>query len=317
MQQRDLSMTLRPDIADGSPLQDSAISIGAFDGVHLGHRHLLRMLTEKAERTGLSPVVLTFKNSPRSVLNPAAELRYITDLETRLDLLYQPGISRVVAVEFTRELSQLTAAQFVDALIRELGMRGLVVGPDFALGHRRQGNVPILSEMGRTAGFWVETVDNFLLDGAPVKSSAIRELLAQGQVERVNRMLDRHFSLTAVVESGDRRGRDLGFPTANLSPEPTMAVPGDGIYATWAIVDGVRHKGATSIGVRPTFGSGGERRIETYLLDFSGDLYGKRLTLEFAQRLRGELAFSSVDALIQQMKQDVEQSRAVLSGERQ
>ena len=310
-------MTLRRDIADTSWLKDSAISIGVFDGVHLGHRHLLRRLTENAQRHGLSSVVLTFKNSPRSALNPAAELRYITDLETRLALLRQPGINQVVPVDFTLELSQLTATQFVDALIAELGMKGLVVGPDFALGHRRQGNVDALREMGSTAGFWVETVDNFLLDGAPVKSSVIRELLAQGQVEKVNGMLDRQFSLTGEVESGDRRGRDLGFPTANLAAGPTMAVPADGIYATWATVDGVRHKGATSIGVRPTFGGGGERRIETYLLDFSGDLYGKKLTLEFAQRLRGELAFSSADALIQQMERDVEQSRAVLSGERQ
>ena len=310
-------MTLRADIVEGALPIDSAISIGAFDGVHLGHRHLLGRLTEKAERAGLSAVVLTFKNSPRSVLNPAAALSYITDLNTRLSLLRQPGISQVVAVDFTRELSELTASEFVDALIRELGMKGLVVGPDFALGHRRQGDVATLREMGRTAGFWVETVDNFLLDGAPVKSSVIRELLAQGQVEKAKRMLDRPFSLTGEVESGDRRGRDLGFPTANLATDGTMAVPGDGIYATWATVDGVRHQGATSIGVRPTFGGEGDRRVETYLLDFSGDLYGKRMTLEFEQRLRGELAFSSVDALVEQMKQDVEQSRAALSGERQ
>ena len=308
-------MTLQADIAGGPPPADTAITIGTFDGVHLGHRHLVRSLTEAAQRQGLTPIVLTFKNSPRSVLNPAAQLSYITDLETRLSLLHQPGIDRVVPVEFTRELSQLSAAEFVDALSKELGMKGLVVGPDFALGHRRQGDVATLREMGKTAGFWVETVSNFSLDDAPVKSSAIRELLAQGQVERVKRMLDRPFSLAGEVETGDRRGRELGFPTANLAPKPSMAVPGDGIYATWAIVDGVRHQGATSIGVRPTFGGGGDRRVETFLLDFSGDLYSKRMTLEFEQRLRGELAFSSVDALVQQMKQDVEQSRAVLSGE--
>jgi riboflavin kinase/FMN adenylyltransferase len=310
-------MTFQADIAGGPPPNGSAITIGTFDGVHLGHRHLLRALTEAAQPEGLTPVVLTFKNSPRSVLNPAAQLRYITDFETRLELLHQPGIGRVVPVEFTRELSQLSASEFVAALLREFGMKRLVVGPDFALGHRRQGDVPALRELGRTAGFRVETVTNLVLDDAPVKSSAIRELLAQGQVEKVKRMLDRPFSLTGKVETGDRRGRDLGFPTANLAPEPIMAVPGDGIYATWATVDGVRRQGATSIGVRPTFGGGGDRRVETYLLDFSGDLYGKHITLEFAQRLRGELAFSSVDALVQQMKQDVEQSRAVLSGDRQ
>ena len=310
-------MTLQADIAGGPPPADTAITIGTFDGVHLGHRHLVRSLTEAAQRQGLTPIVLTFKNSPRSVLNPAAQLSYITDLETRLSLLHQPGIDRVVPVEFTRELSQLSAAEFVDALSKELGMKGLVVGPDFALGHRRQGDVATLREMGKTAGFWVETVNNFSLDDAPVKSSAIRELLGQGQVERVKRMLDRPFSLAGEVETGDRRGRELGFPTANLAPKPSIAVPGDGIYATWAIVDGVRYQGATSIGVRPTFGGGGDRRVETFLLDFSGDLYGKRMTLEFEQRLRGELAFSSVDALVQQMNQDVEQSRAVLNGERQ
>ena len=298
---------------DGTPRPGSAITIGTFDGVHLGHRHLLRTLTEKAQKANLSPVVLTFKNSPRSILNPAAQLRYITDLETRLRLLRQPGISEVVPVEFTRELSQLTASQFVDALIQELGMKALVVGPDFALGHRRQGDVPTLRDMGRTAGFWVDTVDNFLLDGAPVKSSVIRELLSDGQVQKVNRMLDRPFSLTGRVQTGDRRGRDLGFPTANLATQPDLAIPGDGIYATWAIVDGIRHQAATSIGVRPTFGGDADRRIETYLIDFSGDLYGKPMTLEFAQRLRGELAFTTVDALIQQMKQDVAHSRAILT----
>ena len=199
--------------------------------------------------------------------------------------------------------------------VEDLKMKGLVVGPDFALGHRRQGDVTTLRELGQPAGFWVETVDHFGLGEGAVKSSAIRELLVQGQVEKVRGMLGRPFSMMGEVLGGDRRGRDLGFPTANLLPKPNMAIPGDGIYATWATVDGARHQAATSIGVRPTFGAG-ERVIESYLLDFSGDLYGKQLTVEFAQRLREELAFSSVEALVEQMKHDVEQSRAVLSGDR-
>ena len=308
-------MILSTDIAGGVPPAGAAITIGAFDGVHLGHRHLIRTLTQAAQREGLAAFVLTFRNSPRSVLNPAAGLRYITDLETRLSLLHQPGVDQVMPIDFTLELSRLSAAQFVEGLSRELGMKGLVVGPDFALGHRRQGDVPTLRELGKTCGFWVETVANFALEEGPVKSSAIRDLLALGEVEKVKRMLDRPFSLTGEVKTGDRRGRDLGFPTANLAPQPSMATPGDGIYATWATVDQVRRQGATSIGVRPTFGGGGERRIETYLLDFDGDLYGKTMTLEFVKRLRGELAFASVEALVQQMGQDVEQSRAALSGE--
>ena len=306
-------MTLRQELLQATPPSDTAITIGTFDGVHLGHQYLLDQLVRTARRSGLLPLVLTFRNHPRSVLNPSAPMKYITDLETRLSLLAQ-RVDRVVAIDFTRDLSLLTAAEFVAILEELLRMKGLVVGADFALGHRRQGDVSTLRQLGSTVGFWVETLEPFSLEGRAVNSSGIRKSLDQGQVEVVSRMLGRPFSLTGVVVEGERRGRVLGFPTVNLSLPPDMALPSDGIYATWAGVEGQRYQSATSIGVRPTFGEG-KRLVESFLMDFDGDLYGRQVTLEFAQRLREEMAFASAEALVEQMRQDVAQSRGILTGQ--
>ena len=296
------------------PPSGTVVTIGIFDGVHLGHQHLLKQLTEAAKKAGLLSLVLTFRNHPLSVLSPSVTLKYITDLDTRVALLTKFGIDQVVCVDFTLALSLMKASEFVSMLVKDLRMKGLVVGPDFALGHRREGDVDTLRRLGVEVGFWVETVAPFSLAEVPIKSSAIREMLNQGQIEMVSQMLSRPFSLTGEVVAGERRGRDLGFPTANLSPTSDLALPGDGIYATWATVGGQRYQSATSIGVRPTFG-GGRRLVECFLIDFDGDLYGRQLTLEFAQRLREELAFPSAEALVEQMKRDVEQSRAILTGQ--
>jgi len=305
-------MTIHDELARAAPQSKTAITIGTFDGVHLGHRHLLRRLIEASRREGLTSLALTFRNHPRSVLDPSVPLEYITDLDTRVALIGGIGVDRVVCIDFTKELSTLRASQFVQMLVEALQMRGLVVGPDFALGHRREGDIPTLRRLASEMGFWVEAVDSFAMEDRIIKSSSVRKMIGRGQVDAAHRMLDRPFSLTGLVVEGAKRGRQLGFPTANLSLEAHLVLPCDGIYATWAVVEGRRYLSATSVGVRPTFGSG-QRVVESYLMDFDGDLYGCRLTLEFAGRLREELAFATAEELVEQMKRDVEQSRTVLA----
>jgi riboflavin kinase/FMN adenylyltransferase len=291
---------------------DTVLTIGTFDGVHLGHQQLLQHLKAAASREGLLSAVLTFRNHPRLVLNPGVNLRYITTLDERVALLKGQGIDLVFAIDFTEELSLLKASEFAYMLSKRLKMRGLVVGPDFALGHNREGDIPALKQLGTELGFWVKPVEPVLMDRIVIRSSVIRSLMAQGDVENASRMLGRWYSLTGLVVEGDRRGRKLGFPTANLSVESGLVIPSDGIYATWAVVEGRRYEAATSIGVRPTFGMN-DRTVEAFLLDYEGDLYGKTVTLEFASLLREEQAFTTVEALIEQMKVDVERTRAVLS----
>ena len=288
------------------------MTIGTFDGVHLGHQQLLQHLKAAASSEGLLSAVLTFRNHPRLVLTPGVSLRYITALDERVALLKGQGIDLVISMDFTEELSLLRASEFASLLSRRLKMKGLIVGPDFALGHNREGDIPALKQLGAELGFWVKPVEPVLVDRIVIRSSVIRSLMAQGDVENASRMLGRWYSLTGTVVEGDHRGRELGFPTANLSVGPDLVIPADGIYATWATVGGQRYQAATSIGVRPTFGVKG-RTVEAFIMDFQGDIYGSAVTLEFVRRLRAEEAFSSIEALVKQMNVDVEQAREVLS----
>jgi riboflavin kinase/FMN adenylyltransferase len=305
-------MTVHQELAKISPPRDTVLTIGTFDGVHLGHQQLLQRLKALADSSGLLAAVLTFRNHPRLVLNSELELSYITTLEDRLDLLRGQGIDLVISVDFTRDLSLLGAREFVGLLCGHLKMKSLVVGPDFALGHGREGDISTLTHLGEEMGFQVQAIEPTMMMGDVIKSSKTRGLIAQGDVETASRMLGRWYALTGLVVEGDRRGRLLGFPTANLSLDPSIVIPADGIYATWVVVDGRRYQGATCIGLRPTFGVNG-RTVETFILDFQGDIYGKPITLEFAGRLRDEQAFPNVEALVEQMKIDVAQTRAVLS----
>jgi riboflavin kinase/FMN adenylyltransferase len=200
-------------------------------------------------------------------------------------------------------------------LVELLRTKGLVLGPDAVLGHNREGTVDFLRSRGDDLGFWVETVPSLVLDGAEVKSSRIRDAVIRGDIAACTRLLSRKFSVNGQVVVGDHRGRELGFPTANLEIAPGMMVPGDGIYATWAIMDGVRHPSATSIGVRPTFGLT-ERLVEVYVIDFDGDLYGKDMCVEFVGKLRDQQTFPGVEALVDQINRDVAGSRLALAEDR-
>ena len=310
---RHAEMSLRQRLASFSPDRETVLTIGVFDGVHLGHQHLLQQLIQLAQPDRL-PAVITFTNHPITVLRPGTQVRYITTPEQRTRLLKAQGIPLVVGLEFTAEDSQVTARDFAALLVETLGMKGLVMGPGAAVGQNREGDINYLRQLGPQFGFWVEEAQPLVLDGSPVQSRRIREAIAWGEVAAGARLLGRTFSLTGKVVVGDRRGRDLGFPTANLDIAPEMIIPGDGIYATWAIIDGVRHPSATSIGVRPTFGPG-ERLVEAYVMDFDADLYGSRLCIEFVRKLRDQENFSSVDSLVDQINRDVTDSRLALAAD--
>ncbi|MCJ7654543.1 MAG: bifunctional riboflavin kinase/FAD synthetase, partial [Dehalococcoidia bacterium] len=269
-------------------------------------------LRDEARRKNWLSGVVTFKSHPKAVLSPENKLLWLSDWETRISLLRGLGIDVIVVLPFTSELSRLTAKGFVQLLKAQLKMRGLIIGPDFALGKDREGDAEKLRLLGQEMGFSVGVIPPVVLDGQVVSSSAIRQALAQGDMKKVEKLFGRLFSLNGQVVSGDRRGRGLGFPTANLELKPEQALPSDGVYATIAHVGHELMPSVTSIGVRPTFG-GGKRLVETYIIDYEGELLGQRLTIDLVDKLRDEKRFDTVEELKSQMGRDVEQARQILS----
>ena len=295
--------------------RDSVLTIGVFDGVHRGHQSLIAKVIAQADARGAASGVLTFRNHPDSVLNPNFQPQYITSVEERIRLLEELGVDFVVPVTFDMNVAGLRASKFAKLLRSKLRMRGLVVGPDFAMGYRREGDVEALSLLGGKLGFSVSVVDLLSEGGDAVHSTSIRKAIVEGSVRNAAKKLGRNFSISGTVVAGAKMGRTLGFPTANVEVGPDMAVPGNGIYATMAFVDEERHMAATSIGTRPTFNGKG-RTIEAFLLGFDKNLYNRQLRLEFVQRLRDELKFESVEDLLKQMELDVEQTRTLLQAKR-
>ncbi len=303
-------MNFRQRLANVAPNKEAVVTIGVFDGVHHGHRHLLRQVVKLAGDQYI-PTVVTFSNRPITVLKPGTEPSYLTTLDQRVDLIKQHGIELVICLEFTLELAEVPADEFAKLLSESLKMKGLVLGPDSALGKDRQGDLAFMQKQGEELGFWVRSVEPLDIEGQPVKSRRIRDAVANGNLVVCPELLGRNHLLSGTVVVGDQRGRTLGFSTANLDVDPQLLLPGDGIYATWAIIDGKRHQAATSIGVRPTFDLT-QRLVEVFVLDFSEDLYGKTVGVEFITKVRDQEKFDGLDALIKQINQDVDDCRQVL-----
>lgn len=293
----------------------AAVAFGVFDGVHLGHQSLINTLRVSAKERGLSAVVVTLSNHPLSVLRPGLQLRLLTSPRERLDLLSASGPDAVLPVTFTHELSLLSARDFMAALTDCVGMEHFVAGPDVALGHARQGTLPVLTELGVELGYSLETVEQFSLGGIPVRSTAIRESLRDGKIELAQKLLGRPFSLEGSVVEGEGRGGGLlGYPTANIGVDPLQALPADGIYATWISFGGRKLPAATSVGSKPTFHDEFPTVVEAFVLDFEGNLYGEQVKLEFVGRLRDQEHFESVGALVTKMEHDVSETRRMLTG---
>ena len=304
-------MNIEKELAKHTPSHPTLLTIGVFDGVHRGHLRLLGHLAARAREKGYIAGVVTFKSHPEKVLGRRDTLPWICTLQERVRLLKAAGMSVVAPITFTRGVAGLTARDFVLLLKNNLNMCGLVLGPDFALGRGRQGSPEYLQQLGDELGFRVEVVKPARLDGEVISSSAIRQLLAEGHLNKVNGMLGRYFSLEGRVAPGDRRGRTLGFPTANLKVQPEQAMPKDGIYATLAHIGNRTLPSVTNIGVRPTF-DGLKRLIETFIFDFNEDVYRRKLTIELVARLRDEMKFKSAEELKEQMAKDCEKALVVL-----
>ncbi len=307
-------MSFRQRLASAAPSRETVVTIGVFDGVHEGHRHLLRQVVRLAG-SEYTPTVVTFSNRPITVLRPGTEPSYLTTPEQRIDLIKRQGIELVVCLEFTLEFAQVTATDFAKLLVETLKMKGLVMGPDSTLGKDRQGDFDFMRKQGDELGFWVQPVEPLEIEGQPVKSRRIRNALVDGDVAVCPELLGRNHSLSGVVVLGDQRGRTLGFPTANIDVDSQLLLPGDGIYATWAIIDGKPYQSATSIGVRPTFDLT-QRLVEVFIMDFNADLYGKTLGVEFIKKVRDQEKFDGLDALVKQINQDVDDCRQVLDQDR-
>lgn len=284
----------------------SAVTIGVFDGVHTGHQSVIRHCVQVASEAGLRSIALTFDPNPIEILRPDHAPTRLCTAERRVALIRELGVDEVEVLRFDRLLSEVTADEFVRrVLIDRLNARHIVIGQGFRFGHKARGTAQTLTARGLV-------VDEYPLIGgeSTISSTRVRAAVAEGDVVRAAEMLGRPHGVEGSVVAGMRRGRDLGFPTANVATHELTAIPADGVYAGVAVVDDLRYLAAISIGTNPTFGSGGYS-LEAHLLDFDGDLYGRRVRLDFRTRLRPTVAFPSTAELVAQMHEDVAHTRAV------
>ena len=295
-----------PDISQNGTL----FAIGVFDGVHIGHRFLIEKLRQDARTTQLLSGIITFDPHPQSVLMPGNNRPWLSELGDRVEDLKRLGVDIIAVLSFTLTLSQLSAKEFANFMVKRLNMRGIIIGPDFSLGQNHEGTATILQSLGQQMAFSVKVIPPYTLDGEIISSTLIRQALGSGDMLKVEKLLGRRFILLSRVVSGDKRGRSMGFPTANLNILPGQALPADGVYATNTYVNGKCFLSATYVGQRPTF-AGSNRTVETYLLDYKGSLYDKVLEVSFICRLRDEMNFNSQQELTAQISEDVEKIRKV------
>lgn len=293
--------------------QPSVVTIGVFDGVHKGHQSLIRRLAEQAHSNGHLAVALTFFPHPDIVLGGLQGRYYLTTPEQRARLMSQLGIDWVITHPFNDQVRQIRAADFVDRLITHLKLRSLWVGADFAMGYKREGNVAFLKQQGTEKGFQVEVIDLIAHDSEDsiITSTQIREMLQVGRVDKVRDWLGRGYSVTGEVVHGEKRGRTIGFPTANINVWDEQVIPANGVYAGWAFLGEERFMAMTNVGVRPHF-NGENITVEAYLVDFDREIYGEEMTLTFEAYLRPEAKFNSLQELIDQIGADVEAGKQIL-----
>lgn len=298
----------------------TVLTIGAYDGVHLGHRHLIAETIESARSLGAESVVVTFDRHPASIVRPETTPLLLSDLDQKLECLEQTGVDVVYIITFDEARANESAVDFIEEfLVGRLSVKKVVVGKDFHFGHNRQGNVELLSQFGKKHGFEVFGAPLWSLGGKDetvISSTRIRQLIAAGEMESAASLLGRLYELRGEVEHGDSRGgSELGYPTANVSFSQEMATPPDGIYAGWLVLtNGEKLPSAISLGTRPTFyPRGGQRLLEAFVIDFYDDLYGKEVRIRFGKKIRDQERFSSSEELIKEISHDIDKVRAFCS----
>ena len=294
-------------------IKNSWLTIGVYDGVHRGHREIIRKLVDDAHKDNSPAVVLTFDPHPANVLT-GKNIRCLTTPDERAELLGSLGVDVVVTQLFTTDLAALSALEYVSTLKANLGLSHLLIGYDFALGKGREGNAPRLIEIGRDLGYTVEVISAVSDESGVISSTEIRKLISTGSITEANKLLGSMYSIRGPVIRGDGRGRKINVPTANIGYPKQKATPTNGIYACWANLGDERFMAATNVGFNPTFTPDkNDQSIEPHLLDFDRDIYGQELRLEFIERIRDELKFDSVEALVEKIQDDIEKTREILS----
>ncbi len=290
-------------------LRPTVLTLGVFDGLHLGHQDIMRTVVERSRVIGAVPTAITFDPHPRAVLHPESAPPLLQTLDQRLTNFEILGIEQAIVIPFDREFAAQPAEDFLSAIVRDrLHAKEVYLGKGFAFGKGRGGNIDLLRELSGKLGFVADEVKEVRLRGQRISSSKIRDLLAAGRINLARRMLGRPYGVEGVVIRGNRRGHTIGFPTANLKPH-NRVIPRFGVYATATLIDGAWRKSITNIGVRPTFENDAEPSIETYIFDFDGDLYGDVLRVRFLHRIRDEKKFTGIDELKCQIEMDMRLAR--------
>jgi riboflavin kinase/FMN adenylyltransferase len=286
----------------------TVLTLGVFDGLHLGHQLIMRKVVERARAVNAIPTVITFDPHPRAVLHPQSSPPLLQTFDQKIEGFGVLGIEQTIVVRFTKEFSQLPATTFLrDVVMDRLHAQEVYLGKGFAFGHNREGNIELLKRVSTELGFIAGEVPEVSLRGQRVSSSKIRELLSRGQVNLARQMLGRPYGVEGRVERGAERGQKLGFPTANLHPQ-NRVIPRNGVYVTGTLIDGNWRRSVTNIGLRPTFGEATEPSVETYVMNWAGDLYGDVVRVRFLHRLRDERKFSSIEELKAQIDRDVKRA---------
>ena len=307
-------MNLIDELKEYKDLKSPTVTIGVFDGVHLGHQKLISQVVKEANNDGSCPTVITFVNHPASVLRNNFKAEFICSIESRIQLLKNSCIQQVIPISFDTDVANLSAKYFIGCLQDIIKMKKIIIGPDFAMGRNRSGTNITLPKLGSEMGFTVKSMESVTdTSNCHISSTSIRKQIKSGNFQYVNSQLGRNYSFDGKVVEGMKRGRTLGYPTANLKLiNPDIVTPPDGIYATRTLVDQKLYLSATSIGNQPTFG-GNERTIESYLIDFSDNLYGKKINIQFEKLIRNQKYFESTIELKKQMLKDVEETQIILS----
>ncbi|MEB2355605.1 MAG: bifunctional riboflavin kinase/FAD synthetase, partial [Ignavibacteriales bacterium] len=295
-------------IKDLKKNKNTVLTLGTFDGIHPGHLKIIDRLVSCSKEKGCRSVVITFYPHPRTILGNDNSVKMLTTQDEKIELLEKLGVENLLIINFTKEFASLSAEDFIyDYLINGIGLTEIVLGHDHHFGKGRRGNAELLQKIADKEGFIVTKAEAFMIDGEAVSSTKIRNAIAEGDIIRANRLLGRNYEFSGIVVGGDKRGRELGFPTANIKlSSQEKLLPASGVYAVKVMVENERHTGLLSIGKRPTFYNQGELVSEVYIYDFNREIYGAKVTTELVERLRGEVKFNSAEELINQMNTDKE-----------
>lgn len=302
-------------IKDLKKNKNTILTLGTFDGIHPGHLKIIDKMIDRSREYGFRNVVITFHPHPRAVLSANSDVKLLTTPSEKIELLGKNGVENVLTINFTKEFASLTAEEFIyDFLVNGIGLSEIVLGHDHHFGKGRSGNAELLKVIGAKENFTVTTVDAFYINDEVVSSTKIRNALSNGELNKANSLLGRNYSFSGIVVSGDKRGRELGYPTANIKLlSQDKLLPAIGIYAVKVIVGSEKHIGLLSIGKRPTFYNEGEIVTEVFIYNFDREIYNEVVTLELIERLRGEEKFNSADELINQMNKDKENGLKILT----